>query len=295
MPDLGAIEWSTFLGSEEFWNIVRVVLLIGLGYLFLRIGTRLVIRFASKRLSDQAAMLFSKGVYFGGLALLIIIVLQQLGFEITALLGAAGVLGVAIGFASQTSVSNIISGLFLISERPFAVGDIITVGDTTGVVLAIDLLSVKVRAFDNRFIRIPNENIIKTEVVNLTRFPIRRVEINVGVAYKEDVGRVKALLKDITAKNPAVLDEPEPLILFSAFGDSALDFMVGAWCVKTDVLALRNSLMQDIKERFDAEGIEIPFPHMSLYTGEATKPFPLHLVSDDTQPTEGPTDSTAAD
>jgi len=202
-----------------------------------------------------------------------------MGFKLTALLGAAGIAGIAIGFASQTSVSNIISGLFLISEKPFTVGDIVKVGDTKGTILSIDLLSVKLRTFDNQFIRIPNESLIKNQVTNITRFPIRRLDINVGVAYKENVGKVREVLLDIASKEPLCLDEPEPLVRFLNFGDSALEFLFAVWCVKDDYLKLNTKMMQQIKERFDAENIEIPFPHRSLYTGSVTEPFPIRIVN----------------
>jgi small-conductance mechanosensitive channel len=176
-------------------------------------------------------------------------------------------------------VSNVISGMFLISEKPFAVGDVITVGGRTGIVQSIDLLSVKLRTFDNQYVRIPNEMIIKTEVVNVTRFPIRRLDLNVGVAYKEDLARVEAVLRDVALRNPSVLDEPEPAFVLKNFGDSALEIQFGVWFPKDDYIKARNSMMREIKQRFDEEGIEIPFPHRTLYTGSATNPFPVRVVA----------------
>jgi small-conductance mechanosensitive channel len=283
MPDFSSWEWAQVLHPALVRRILQVVVLVVVGYPFVLFLASVGGKIARKRFSDQSAMLVRKAIFYSGMVLLLITVLGQLEFKLTALLGAAGIAGVALGFASQTSVSNIISGLFLISEKPFAVGDVIKVGDTMGTVLSIDLLSVKVRAFDNRFIRIPNENLIKTEVVNITRFPIRRLDINVGVAYKEDVARVKTVLKEIATQNPYCLDEPEPVIIFSNFGDSALEFLFGVWCVKTDFLALKNSIMQEIKDRFDAEGIEIPFPHQTFYTGAVTDPLPIRLVGDQSE------------
>ena len=198
----------------------------------------------------------------------------------SALLGAAGIIGIALGFASQTSVSNIISGLFLIGEKPFTVGDLVKVGDKQGTILSIDLLSIKLRTFDNQFIRIPNENLIKTEVINITRFPIRRLDLMVGVAYKEDIKNVISVLKDIADKNPLVLDEPEPFIMFQEFGDSSLNIKFGIWVTKEQYWELKKKILIEIKERFDSENIEIPFPHRTLYTGSVTDPLPIRLVGD---------------
>ncbi len=258
---------------------IKIGVLLLIGFPLVLLASKAVGRIPRKRMSAQGTMLLRKGIFYTGCSVILLMILQQLGFQLGVLLGAAGVVGVAIGFASQTSVSNIISGLFLISERPFEIGDLIRVGDTTGEVMSIDLMSVKLRTFDNQFVRLPNEDLIKTQVNNLTHYPIRRLDLQVGVAYKEDVTRVKAILMDIAKDHPHVLDEPEPLVLFQNFGDSALEFLFAVWCVKDEYLLLKQTMRELIKDRFDADGIEIPFPHRSLYTGSVTDPFPIRIVS----------------
>ena len=277
MMILAEIEWSKLF---ELKVALRVAALLGLGFPCVVFVSSLVGRSVKRRLSPQVVMLLRKGIFYAGTTIILLQVLHQLNFQLGALLGAAGIVGIALGFASQTSVSNIISGLFLISEHPFEVGDLIKVGDTTGVVLSIDLMSVKLRTFDNQFVRMPNENLIKSQVNNLTHFPIRRLDINLGVAYKENVDLVKGILLDIARDHPNVLDEPQPMVLFQDFGDSALEFLFAVWGVNEDFLTLKKTLREIIKERFDAAGIEIPFPHRSLYTGSETAPFPIRIVSD---------------
>ncbi len=274
------MNWTEWISIDRLINGVQsaIVLLVGIPLLIL--VSRWIGSVVEKNYTPQSAMLVRKGIFYFGLVLLVIVELQHLGFKITALLGAAGVAGVAIGFASQTSLSNLISGIFLIFEKPFEVGDVIGVGDTTGTVLSIDLLSVKLRQFDNKFVRIPNESVIKGQVTNVTRFPIRRYDITLGVAFKEDIKRVIGILKDVASNNIYCLDEPEPIILFTGFGDSALTILFAVWFQKADFLALRNSLLPELKERFDREGIEIPFPHRTLYTGTVTTPLPIRMVQD---------------
>ncbi len=232
-----------------------------------------------KKFSPQAAILTSKALKYGIIAFTLLMTLNHLGIRLPALLGAAGIAGVAIGFAAQTSLSNLISGIFLVLERPYAVGDIIRVGSDTGIVHGIDLLSLKLRTFDNLLIRIPNETVIKSSVTNITAFNIRRIDIELGVAYKEDIEHVLRVLARVVDANPLCLDEPEPLIMFKGFGDSALEIQLGVWSVKTDFRAVRNSVMIDVKKAFDAEGIEIPFPHRTLYVGADTDPFPVRVVA----------------
>ena len=281
MTTLAAIDWTNLTSSENFAPAIRVILLVVIGFPFSALLSSSVAKLARRRLSAQANMLVRKGIFYTGSLCIIFAIWFQLGLDFTALLGAAGIFGIAIGFASQTSVSNIISGIFLISERPFEVGDIIQVGQTKGTVLSIDLLSLKLKTFDNQLVRIPNESLIKTEVRNITYFPIRRLDINIGVAYKEDVANIKQVLFNLAMKNPYCLDEPEPIVRFSNFGDSSLEFLFALWCVKDDYITLKNQIMQEIKERFDAECIEIPFPHRTLYAGSATEPFPIKIVSKD--------------
>lgn len=267
-----------FLKLFTFSSLVRFASLIVIGLPFVFFVSKWVREYATKKFSSQQGMVFSKIVFYIGLFIITFAMLNELGFKLTHLLGAAGIVGIAIGFASQTSVSNIISGLFLIAEKPFQVDDVIKVGETSGVVLSIDTLSVKLRTFDNRFVRIPNESLIKTEFTNITKFPIRRVDINIGVAYKEDVKKVREVLLDIAYKNPLVLNDPEPLVIFNGFGNSSLDFLFAIWAVKTDWLKVKNTVMDTIKKRFDEEGIEIPFPHISFYAGSVTDPLPINIV-----------------
>lgn len=276
-----AIAWGDWLTPETALRFA-LTLLIGVPAIYL--VTRASARLLTKHVSPHAGAVISKGIFYAGVVILVLTSLRELNFDLTAILGAAGILGVAIGFASQTSLSNIISGLFLVWEKPFQIGDSIKINNTVGLVFSIDLLSIKLRTFDNRFIRIPHESLIKNEVINITRFPIRRHDIQIGVAYKEDVKKVIQVLKEVAYQNPHCLDEPEPIIVFQDFGESSLNFLFGVWFAKENFLVLRNSIMAEIKERFDAEGIEIPFPHRTLYTGSTTDPFPITIVADSIPP-----------
>ena len=201
--------------------------------------------------------------------------MQQLGFDISVLLGAAGILTVAIGFAAQTSASNLISGLFLLGEKPFEVGDVLRVDGETGEVVGIDLLSVKLRTFDNLFVRLPNETLIKSKVVNLTKFPLRRIDLVVGVAYREDLKRVIGLLLEVAERELRCMEEPQPFCVVTAFNTSSIDLQLSVWCRKEVFRDLKSEMMVAIKASFDRNGIEIPFPHVSLYAGSQTPPFPL--------------------
>ena len=261
--------------------LIRAALLLFVGVPAVWALSRWMRGHISGRYNAQRGLVVHKLIFWPLVLIIAVSVLKELGFSLAPLLGAAGILGLAIGFASQTSVSNIISGFFLLAEEPFTIGDIIQVGDVQGVVLTIDMLSVKVRTFDNKMVRIPNESLVKSQFTNVTYFPIRRLDVPVGVAYKEDIGRVRQVLLEVAKANPNVLMEPEPMVIFQGYGSSSVDFNFAVWVRRDSFLLVRNQIAEDVKKRLDSEGIEIPFPHVSLYAGTETGPLPIRLVKED--------------
>ncbi|QSP96254.1 mechanosensitive ion channel family protein [Marinobacter salinisoli] len=270
--------------STDLGQWLNAAFLVGLGLVLASLAARSVSRLIGDRTSRHHSAVVRRLVFYGVVLLFVVAALREAGFSLDVVLGAAGILTVALGFASQTSASNIISGLFLLMEKPFEIGDVIEVDATTGEVVAIDLLSVKLRTPDNLFVRIPNETLIKTRVVNRSRFPIRRLDLTVGIAYAEDVERVETLLLKLAEEEPVCLEEPKPFVLVTAFGPSSVDVQFSFWVPKDKVLDGRSSIMVAIKKMLDREGIEIPFPHTSIYAGSHSEPFRVQLLSPDTKP-----------
>jgi small-conductance mechanosensitive channel len=269
---------SQFLTSARLLGIVRAAVVLAVGLFIAHAVSRSVVRVFRGRLDAHGTKLLKRFTYYSILVIVVATTLHQLGFNLGALLGAIGILTVAIGFAAQTSASNLISGLFLIVERPFVVGDLLNIDGTVGEVVSIDLLSVKIRTFDNLMLRVPNETLVKSSFLNLTRFPIRRFDVQLSVAYKEDTEKVRRILVDVADRNPICLDEPRPLFIYRGYGDSGLELQFSVWAKRQNFLLLRNSIQEEIKKAFDENGIEIPFPHRSLYTGSVTEPFPIRVV-----------------
>lgn len=276
--NLTGFNFSSIFSEMNMVLLLKVALLLIISLPIIFLLRKWIRKIITNQYNAHYGMLAGKIVFNTGAILIIITVMHQLGLGLGPLLGAAGIVGIALGVASQTSVSNIISGFFMIAEQSFVVGDVIKVGEKTGIVLSVDTLSVKLRTFDNKFVRIPNETMIKSEVTNITRFPIRRIDIIISVAYKEEIAKVKEVLLDIATQNPMALQEPEPLIIFKEFNSSSMDLQFSVWAVREDWLKLKNELYETIKMRFDQEGIEIPFPHISLYKGEATEPIPVEII-----------------
>ncbi|WP_346860460.1 mechanosensitive ion channel family protein [uncultured Draconibacterium sp.] len=268
---------SELIPADAGEKAIKVILIAVIGISVVQLLAFIAGKIVGSGKSKHLKMIVRRAIVYTGFILIVLLILKTLGVQAGALFGAAGVMGIVLGIASQTSIGNIISGIFLVSERSFEIGDLVRVGDKLGVVDSIDLLSIKLKTLDNLLIRIPNQTIISTELTNITRYPIRRMEVIVSVAYKEDLRRVTQVLNEVLANNHLCLDEPEPLVIFKDFGDSGINIQLGLWFEKTKYKDLRNSIFIDIKEAFDKANIEIPFPHISLYTGEDSKPLKMEL------------------
>jgi len=268
--------YSGLLASEKFIVMIRIALLLAVGIPLVYIVSKYVRAFFTKRLAEQPGMIAGKIVYYSGIFIIFFSALNELGFNLNTLLGAAGIVGIAVGFASQTSVSNIISGIFLMLERPFVIHDVIALEDISGQVLSIDMLSVKLKTEDNRYIRIPNENIIKTKLTNITRFPTRRLDIRLQVAPREDIGRVRTLLLTIAAENAYCLKQPEPQLILAGIGPSSVDMMLTMWVNQSDYQTLKNMAVEEINRRFREEGIDTPWHRIALHQDKGQNSLDLH-------------------
>jgi small-conductance mechanosensitive channel len=266
-------------------DVVPVGLLPRLGFAvaMLVIGSLVAIaimnvvrRVVSARIGPQHADVIRKITGYVLFTLVGIGVLHQLGVNLSALMGAAGILTVALGFASKTSASNIISGLFLLGERPFVVGDTLNVGGTIGEVVSINLLSVTLRTYDNLAVRVPNETLLQSSITNITHYPIRRYDVLIGVDYSEDLKHVETVLRGVAVANPVCMDEPQPTFICLGFGDSAVNVQFSVWAAQDNFKTLRNTIHGDIKNAFDAEGIHIPFPRRGIM--HVGTPFEVKVV-----------------
>jgi len=224
-------------------------------------------RLLKNRVSPQKTFIIRKTIKYAGFVMAILSLFSSMGINMSALLGAAGIIGIAVGFAAQTTVSSFISGFFLLSEKPFQVADVIRVGDMLGEVLSVDILSVKMRTFDNLYVRIPNETIFKSNLVNLTRFPIRRLDILFNVTYQEDLEKVRNALMEIADGNEYVLDNPDPYFRVDQFDRVGPLVNFNVWFEKSQILEARTSMFMAIQKRFIEEGIEIPYQKVDIKVG----------------------------
>jgi small-conductance mechanosensitive channel len=275
LSDLGS-----FLQSDSWslWVKAGLWLLIGLPVARL-IGyyTERALRKAGR---DEIAQLIARFVFIGLAAAALLSALGTLGVDLSVLLGAAGIFTVAIGFASQTSASNVISGLFLIGERPFSVGDVIQVGTTMGTVESIDLVSIKLRTFSNLYVRIPNESLFKSEIWTLTHYEIRRYDIYFQISYETDFDYLRGVMFEVADRNKMVLDEPQPLFIIDSFLEGSIKLQFSVWGTQANWLPLRASIQEDIKRRLDQEEISFGMPRSETYIDWREPEEPKHREED---------------
>lgn len=242
------------------------LVLLGLmfGYLLGKMAARAVDRGLSRTLDPHQIGIAKRVVFYGIFILSTLTGLNEAGINLSVLVGAAGVASVAIGFASQTTMSNLISGLFMLLERPFMIGDVIRVGSTTGEVSSLGLLSTILRTPDNTMVRIPNETLMKSEIINTTRYPQRRVELLVGVSYATDIGAVRELILKTMNEMPLVRKDPSPGVQFKSFGDNAVILGAEFWVDRERLLEAQNLMADSIKKALELAKIDLPFPQRSI-------------------------------
>ena len=254
------MDWLTeaaVISPEVLGRWVQAALLVLFGIVLSRVLGALTERMIGRVSKPERATLSRRVVSLTVVVLALLSAMQQVGFDLSILLGAAGVFTVAVGFASQTSSSNIISGLFLIAERPFSVGDSIQIGTVSGQVLAIDLLSVKLRTFDNRYVRLPNETVMKSEVTNLTRFTIRRFTIPLIVPHRVDLVAVREILMEVAAADALVLDEPRAQVRFKGFIPEGAQVELVVWVERVRLLEVQGGLGWRIHRALSDRGLDL--------------------------------------
>ncbi len=215
----------------------------------------------SKLLQDFFTKLSSKVVYSIGL----LVALSQLGFELGPLLAGFGIAGVVIGFALQDTLSNFASGMMILIYRPFDVGDLINAGGVTGKVSHMSLVSTTIMTFDNQRLIVPNNKIWGDTINNITVERNRRVDLVFGIGYSDDIEHAEKVLMDVVSKHPKVLKDPEPVVKLHTLGESSVDFVVRPWCQPEDYWDVYWDVTREVKMRFDAEGISIPFPQRDVH------------------------------
>lgn len=241
--------------TSKGWFHAILLLALG-GPVVVGLGRALARRMSQQGRPHQGMLVYRAITTFGALFLLFSVG-QALGVDLTALLATAGVLTVAIGLAAQTSLSNLIAGVFLLVDRPFEIGDTVEIEGRVGVVQAITLLSTHVRTFNNIRVRWPNDVVLKATILNYTRFPARRVDLALRVLVGGDLAATRAAMLDEIEALPLILLDPPPEVLLRGFTDNTVEVEVRAWLAVEDFILGRTALTLAIHEALHRVGAEL--------------------------------------
>jgi small conductance mechanosensitive channel len=225
------------------------------------------------------------------MAIGIVMALSALEVSIGPLLAALGAAGFILAFALQDSLGNFASGLMILFFRPFDTGDVVDAGGVSGTVQSLNLVSTTIKTFDNKEMIVPNNKIWGDVITNASGVTERRVDLAFGIGYDDDMDRAQAVLEEIVHAHPKVLNDPEPTIKLSALGESAVSFIVRPWAKTADYWAVYWDITREVKRRFDAEGIGIPYPQQDvhLHLADVARALPQLTAGDVAQRTAGGT------
>ena len=195
---------------------------------------------------------------------LILTLCQFLGLATSSVIALLGSAGLAVGLALQGSLANFAGGVLILIAKPFVVGDYIIVGDKEGTVISIDIIYTKLQMVDNKTVIMPNGSLADSDIINVTNQNKRRIDIEVGVDYAENIKKVRDILLDIIGRQDKILSDEPVDVVVGALNTSSVDMLIHVWVQKEDYWKVRWAMLEEIKERFESEGIVIPFNQLDV-------------------------------
>lgn len=245
--------------------VAIIVLIVGL------IVVKIIIKFFKKSLTKSKMpelVIDFLGTLIGAILKIVVIlfVASSLGFDTSAVvISLSAIFGLVLAFGMQDSLNNLFAGMWIAALRPINKGEYVTVSGYSGTVSAVGMLSSEFLTKDNRYITIPNGQVWGEPIVNKTRMPTRRVDMNVGIAYGTSLDKAYQVSMEVMKKHPLVLDNPEPDIVLMDLGDSSINLQLRPWTKTGDYWTVDDEVLQGVVEAFEREGIEIPFPQMDVH------------------------------
>lgn len=255
-------------GDVTILNIMFALLIFCASLLLTKMIAINLRRSFKERIVREHLELIIKVLSYTIILIAVIWALPIIGVEPSGLMVAGGIVGLAVGFASQSIVGNLVSGLFLIMERPVKIGDTVEIDGIFGIVEDIRIISTTLRTFDGLYMRIPNETVFTSNISNFVANAARRFEYKVGIRYSDNAEKAMEIIRDTIDKNPLALKNPPPQVFVEDLGDNSVDIVVRVWSPSAEWFAVKMELLWKIKTAIEAAGIEIPFPQRVIWFAE---------------------------
>ena len=279
VSEIAATDVKTLFSAAISWIIssdggLSLVLRLGtiIGSLFLLIliarAVRSVARRGIRRIQNLSQLLqdfLLKVVYWLTFVIGFMVVLSLLGIDITPLFAVVGGASFIIAFAMQDTLGNLASGLMIMVNKPFDVGDLVDTNGILGEVEAVSIVSTTVRTLDNQVVILPNSQVWGSIITNVTVSPVRRIDMVFGIGYGDDIETASKVLQGLVDQHPLVLDKPEPNIKVHELADSSVNFICRPWVNTEDYWTVYWDLTRQAKEGFDSAGVSIPFPQRDVH------------------------------
>jgi len=266
--DLSALLTRVVASLPDCVAAAVVLLAFFVGYVLARRLLRLYFRKAS--VPDSIADLLITLLRYGSVIVALVTAADVLGFQVTSLVAGLGIVGLAVSFAAQDTIANIISGITLVVDKPFVAGDWVEVGGINALVTRLHLRTTTLTTFDNQTIVLPNKQIAQERIINYTLVPRIRVRVPVGIAYKEDVQAARQAMLATAQGDPDVLAEPAPNVVVTGLGASSVNLELRFWIEDAARQWPKQwEYMEKCKYALDGADIQIPFPHLQMFLEES--------------------------
>jgi small conductance mechanosensitive channel len=247
-------------------KIIAAVVIIVVGLWISKIIKNCFVKTLQKKEVDPTLVGFFASMLHGGLVIFVVIsAISKLGVQTTSLVAVIGAAGLAVGLALQGSLSNFAAGILLILFKPFKVGNFVKAGGEAGVIVEVGIFTTEMKTPDNLQIIIPNSTIMGSAITNVSAHPTRRIDMSLGVGYGDDLNKAKLIMEDLLAADKRVLKDPAVTIAVANLGDSSVEFVVRPWVNSSDYWVVKSDFTKAVKEKFDAEGISIPYPQSDVH------------------------------
>lgn len=249
--------------------LLKFILILFFSTLLARILTLYLRRSLKDKVSKDVGETVLKFLYYGTLIIVFISNLPLIGINPSGLLLAGGITGIILGFASQNIVGNLVSGFFLMVERPIKLGDQVQINDISGYVTDIRIISTLIRTYDGLLVRIPNQQVFTTNITNIVGHPVRRFEWTIGIRYNDDANAAIWIIKDLIDKEPFALLSPSPSVFVNDLGESSVKIVIRIWAPVSEWFGMKTRLLWIIKQTLEENGIEIAFPQRIIQLQKA--------------------------